>query len=128
MILACLPETRFLLEPLLLQPTMSSLLSDGRFALSPDDASRLRSLPRDLQLELFALRHQLGVLERSRRSHKSLDAVSKPRMARFAALQNRVAAFVDLAHARQPNEFSVPLSRRLSSQAHIRRIRELASW
>ena len=58
----------------------------------------------------------------------TLDAVSKPRMARFAALQNRVAAFVDLAHARQPNEFSVPLSRRLSSQAHIRRIREFASW
>jgi hypothetical protein len=41
-------ETRSLLKPLRVQPTMSSLLSDGRLALTPEDASRLRSFARGL--------------------------------------------------------------------------------
>src|SRR5688500_7371835 len=43
-----LPDTRFLLEQLLLQPTMSNLLSNVRIHLPPCDASRLCPLARGL--------------------------------------------------------------------------------
>ena len=47
-VLLFLPEIRFSLKPLLLRPTLGTLLSDVSLQLAHNDASRLRSFARNL--------------------------------------------------------------------------------
>jgi hypothetical protein len=68
-----LPEIWFLLKTLLLQPTMSSLLGDGRPQFPSIDAQRFCPLARNLAAEILALRHhQLLVLQRSQACRRYL--------------------------------------------------------
>src|SRR2546428_13702681 len=68
-------KSPFLLRPLMLRPTMDTLL--GMMSVLLSFALTLRTWARSraaLQLEVLALRHQLQVLQRSRRRIRLAEA------------------------------------------------------